>query len=112
MTLVNQLMFVTPSIESIYVYEALDRLKVNLDVDDPMALDHIFVLVKFSGLMNRVSAKKLIEQVHLNYKTIELTTNPRDNGFAHRRIYRARRALDQIIVDDCSKGIKLPIKNL
>lgn len=110
--LLNQLMFVTLNIESVYAYEALDRDKVAIDQDDPMAVNHVFVLVQFKEAMLLGKAKKLIEQVPLNYLTIYKTVNPRDNGFAHRRIYRAKRVFDGIHVDDTAKGQKYPVKNL
>jgi len=112
MVLVNQLMFVTPSLESVYAFQALDKAKVKLDADDPLALDHVFLLVTFKCCISLTAAKRLIEQVPLNYVTVYHTTNPRDNGYAHRRIYRAKRVFDGIHIDDPFPGMKAPIKYL
>jgi len=112
MVVVNHLLYVTPCIEYIYAYEALDRLKVKLDLDDPMAVKFIFLLVKFKNSISKVEAKRYIERVNLKYHTIYHSVNPRENRCAHRRIYRGRRSLDIIYVDDMSNGMKMPVKNM
>jgi len=112
LVLLNQLMYVTTTLESMYVYEALDRAQVHLDSEDPFAINHLFAMLKFSERLSNYKARKLVEAVHISYIKVHNTTDPKENGFAHRRIYRARRVGDMVHTDDTSRMPKPPITNL
>jgi len=112
MVMLNHLMYVTTTLESMYVYEALDRVKVHLDSEDPMAINHLFAMLKFNERLSNYKVRKLVEACSLSYIKVQSTTDPKENGFAHRRVYRARRVFDIIHVDDTSRMPKPPLTNL
>jgi len=112
MVMLNQLMFVTPTLESMYVYEALERDKIQVDSEDLMAINHLFVMLKFKERLSNLQVRRVVEAVNLRYTKVQFTTDPKENGFAHRRIYRARRVGDMFQTDDTSRMPKPPITNL